>query len=280
METTLKSTSGTVTIGGPKTILIGERINPTGKKSLMKALENGDFEILKSEALDQINAGADVLDINAGVPGMKQEKLLPEMVEFVLQSVDIPLCFDSDDSKALENTLKIYKGKPLINSVNGKENSINEILPLVKNFGTAVIALTMDDNGIPHDAKGRFEIAYKIVDKASKIGIPPEDIVIDCLTFSIGADTNSGLTIFETVGKIKRELGNNIILGASNISFGLPERRTINNAFISMAIAAGVNCLMTDVTKVNPTVLASDLILGRDPYAQRYTQNYKRMKSQ
>ena len=276
METKLSSSSKEVIIGGGRpTVLIGERINPTGKKKLTAALQTGDMDPVKREALEQTLAGADVLDVNVGAIGIDQIAMLPQAIQHVMKTVDIPLCIDTDNIKALEAALKVYKGRALVNSVTGEEKSLANVLPLIKEYGAAVIGLVQDDKGTPADSVRRVAIAHKIVDRAEALGIPREDVVIDCLAFAIGADNKSGLTILDTIRRIKDELGVNTTMGASNVSFGMPDRELLNNAFIATVIAAGATCLIVDVAKVRPIVLAVDLILGRDPYARRYTKAYR-----
>jgi len=276
METKLSTNSKEVIIGlGRPTVLIGERINPTGKKKLTAALQIGNFEIVKKEALEQTLAGADVLDVNVGAIGVDQIATLPQAIQYIMKTVDILLCIDTDNTKALEAALKVYKGKPLVNSVTGEEKSLANVLPLIKEHGAAVIGLVQDEKGTPSDSDRRVAIAYKIVNRAEALGIHREDVVIDCLAFAIGADNKSGLTVLDTIRRIKDELGVNTILGASNVSFGMPDRDLLNNAFVATVIAAGTTCLIADVVKVRPIVLAVDLILGRDPYARRYTKVYR-----
>jgi len=281
METRVSSPSKEVIIGDNQpTVLIGERINPAGKKKLQEALKAGDLEIVRREALAQAEAGADILDVNVGTFGVDEVTLLPQAVKAVIDTVDIPLCLDSAKPEALAAALKVYQGKPLINSVTGEEHSLAKVLPLVKEYGAAVIGLVQDDEGIPKNAERRINIARKIVARAEAAGIPRKDVIIDCLVFAVGADTSSGPAVIEAIRRIKEELGVNIVLGASNISFGLPDRDLLNNAFVAMAIAAGVTCLITDVAKVRPAVVAADLILGRDKHARRYIQMYKQRQKQ
>ena len=276
MQTIVTSRKTEVAIGGQlPTVLIGERINPTGKKRLAAALATGDLEPVRQEALAQVDAGADILDINVGVPGIDQVSLISDAVEMVMETVDVPLCLDSNDPNVLEAGLKVYKGKPLINSVNGEEKSLAEILPLVKAYKTAVIGLAMDERGIPNDAPTRLEIARKIVERAENIGIPREDIVIDCLVMTVGAEGDAGMTTLETIRSIRQELGVNMTLGASNISFGMPDRHLINDAFLAMAIQAGVTCPIVDAVKALPIVRSTDVILNRDQYARRYTAAFR-----
>jgi 5-methyltetrahydrofolate--homocysteine methyltransferase len=281
METRVSSPGKEVVIGDNQpTVLIGERINPTGKKKLAEGLKAGDLEIIRSEAVAQVQAGADILDVNVGTFGVDEVALLPRAVQAVMDIVDAPLCIDSNNLAALEAAVRIYKGKPLVNSVTGEERSLTRVLPLVREYEAAVIGLVQDDEGIPKDAGRRVSIARKIVNRAEAIGIDRKDVIIDCLAFAVGADTNSGLAVMEAIRTIKAELGVNMTLGASNISFGLPDRELINNAFVAMAIAAGITCLITDVTKVRSTVVAADLILGRDKHARRYIETYRQRPKQ
>jgi len=276
METRVSSATREVIIAdGQPTVLIGERINPTGKKKLAEALKAGNLEIVSSEALAQVQAGADIIDINVGVVSVDEVSLLPRVVQAVMGAVDVPLCLDSASPQALAAALKVYKGKPLINSVTGEEHSLEKVLPLVREYGTAVIGLLQDDEGIPNNPERRLAIAHKIIDRAQAVGIPGHDIVIDCLACTVGADTNAGVVTIETIRRVKAELGVNLTLGASNVSFGLPDRDRLNSAFVAMAIAAGITCLIVDVARVRPMVLAADLVLGRDRHARRYIEAYR-----
>jgi len=281
METRVSSPTKEVIIGDDQpTVLIGERINPAGKKKLAEALKAGNLEIVRREALAQAQAGADILDVSVGTFGVDEVTLLPQAVQAVIDTVDIPLCLDSANPEALEAALKVYKGKPLINSVTGEGHSLAKVLPLVKEYGAVVIGLVQDEEGIPNDVERRFGIARKIVESAEAAGIAREDIIIDCLAFAVGADTSSGLVTLETIRRVKAELGVNLTLGASNISFGLPDRDVINNTFIAIVIAAGVTCLIVDVAKVRPIVLATDLVLANDKRARRYVEAYRQRQKQ
>lgn len=276
METRVSSATKEVRIGnGQPTVLIGERINPTGNKKLSAALWAGNLEVMQKEAMAQVQAGADILDINVGVAGIDEVALLPQAVQAVMDVVDVPLCLDSNNPRALEAALKVYQGKPLINSVTGEDHSMDEILPLVKEYGAAVIGLTMDGDGIPNDSDSRVAIAQKIVERAEVLGIPREDLVIDCLALTVGADAKAGLVTIEAIRKVKAGLGTNLTVGASNISFELPDRYLLNSAFLAIVIAAGVTCPIVDVIKARPVILAADLALGRDPYAMRYIKAYR-----
>lgn len=281
MKTSVSSASREVSIAGDgPTVLIGERLNPTGKKSLAEALKRGDLEVLSREAVAQVEAGADILDINVACPGIDEIALLPRAVEKVMASVDVPLCIDINHPGALEGALRVYTGKPIINSVTGEESSLNQILPLVKEHGAAVIGLTLDDEGIPKEADRRVAIASKIIERAASLGIPAEDVIIDCLALSLGADSKAGWVALEAIRKVKAELGVNQTLGASNISFGLPDRNLVNHTFLAMAISSGVTCPTVDVARVRPAVLAADMILGRDRFAQRYMRDFRQRRSQ
>ncbi len=276
LKTTLLSAGKKVIIGDElPTVLVGERINPTGKKKLSSALQAGDLDIVRTEALGQVEAGADVLDVNAGITECDEASLLAEVVQLVCKTVDVPLCIDSKDPSALEAGLKVYAGKALINSVTGEEESLKEVLPLAKSFGAAVVGLTVDDRGIPTDASQRLEIAGKIVRSAEAMGISREDVIIDCLVMTLGADNNAGLITLDSIRKIKSELGVNMTFGASNISFGVPDRDLLNNAFLAIAIAAGINCPIVDAAKSRATILAADFAMGKDFYAKRYSKAYR-----
>ena len=276
MKTRVSSATKEVLIGDDQlTVLIGERINPTGKKKLTAALQAGDMELVRKEAIAQVQAGADILDVNIGASGIDETRLLPQAVQAVMEVVNVPLSLDSDNPKSLEAALKIYQGKPIINSVTGQERSLNEVLPLVKEYGAVVIGLTMDDEGIPMDSDRRVAIAHKIIGKAEALDIPREDIIIDCLVLTIATDSGAGLVTLRAIRKVKAELGVNQTLGASNISYGLPDRDVLNGAFLALAIAAGVTCPTVDVARVHQAVRATDLLLGRDGYAQRYIKAYR-----
>ena len=271
MRTRLSSATKEVIIGDElPAVLIGERINPTGKKKMTAALEAGDLDVVRKEALAQIEAGADVLDVNAATANTDEVTLLPKVVQVVMDTVDVPLCLDSSRPEALEAALKLYKGKPLVNSVTGQEESLREILPLVREYKAAVIGMTVDDEGIPDEMERRVAIAHKIVERAEKSGIARENVIIDCVTMTLGADPKTALITVESLRRIKEELGVNMTLGASNISFGLPNRDLINNAFLAVAIDAGLNCPVINVAKMRPIVLAVDLVMGRDTNAMRY----------
>lgn len=281
METRISSATREVIIGdGRPTVLIGERINPTGKKKMSEALKEGNLEVVCKEAVAQVDAGADILDVNVSISGVDEVTLLPVVVRAVMDTVDVPLCLDSTNIAALEAALKVYRGKALINSVTGEDDALAKVLPLVKEYGAAVIGLVQDDEGIPNNSERRVAIAHKIVARAEAAGISREDIVIDCLALAVAADTSSGLVIIETIQRIKAELGVNMTVGASNFSFGIPDRSLLSNAFVAIVIAAGMTCLIADAAKARSTVLAADLALGHDKHARRYIEAYRQSLKQ
>ena len=281
METRLSSATKEVLISDEQpTVIIGERINPTGKKKLTTALQAGDLEIVRQEAIAQVQAGADILDINVSADGVDAVTLLPRAVEVIQKTVNVPLCLDSDSPTALEAAIKVYQGKPLVGSVTGQNDSLKKILPLVREYGTAVIGLTIDDEGIPNDLERRAAIAHKIVKQAEVQGVPREDVIIDCLALTVGADYRAGLVTIEAMRKVKAELGVNLTLGVSNISFGLPERSLLTGTFLAIAIAAGLNCAIVDAVQVRQIILAADLVLGHDRFAMRYIKAYRQRQEQ
>lgn len=281
METKITSATKEVIIGGDRpTVLIGERINPSGKKKLGEALKEGKLDIVRKEAKAQTEAGADILDVNVNIFGVDEPNLLPKAVKAVMETSELPLCIDSAVPEALEAAIKVYKGKPLINSVTGEEHSLSKILPIIKKHGTAVVGLVQDDEGIPKTPEARLAVAKKIVERAEKLGITREDIVIDCLSLAVGAEAASGTTALGTIRLIKDELGVNMTLAVSNISFGLPDRETLNNAFVAACIAAGVSCVIVDVKKIRPAVLAADLIMAHDKYARHYVENFRQRQQE
>src|SRR3954452_3431197 len=268
MHTVLESRSSTVTIGHDQPFcVIGERINPTGRKSFAEELRGGDMSTVRVDALDQVAAGADMLDVNAGIPLVDESELLKKMLAVVQDSTDVPICIDSSVIEALEAGLSVYEGKALVNSVTGEDDRLEEILPLVARHGAAVIGLANDETGIPETPQQRLDIARKIVSAAGDHGIPPEDIVIDPLAMTVGADTEAVTTTLKTISLIRDELGVNMCLGASNVSFGLPQRHVLNAAFLPMAMAAGLtSAIMSTAEVVVSSVRASDLLLGHDPW--------------
>jgi 5-methyltetrahydrofolate--homocysteine methyltransferase len=276
MQTILKGTISEVVIdtNGP-VVIIGECINPTRRKKLVSTLQEGNFDYVLELAESQIKAGADVLDVNVGFPGVDDVRLLPAVVQAIRQKFDIPLCFDSPSPEAIEAALKVAGGKCLINSVNGEEKSLNTLLPVAKEYGAAIIGLAMDDDGITHDPEKRLLIAVKILKRAMQAGINMEDVVIDPLAMAISADPKACLITLETIRLVHQKLGLNITQGASNISFGLPNREVLNSAFMTLAILNGLTCPIANPEKITAAVRATDLIMCRDDYAVRFVEHFQ-----
>jgi 5-methyltetrahydrofolate--homocysteine methyltransferase len=269
MHTTLQSRSRTVVIGHDQPFcVIGERINPTGRKKFAEELRGGDLSTVAKDAVAQVDAGADMLDVNAGIPLVDEPELLKSMLGAVAAAVEVPICIDSSVIEALEAGLSVYEGKALVNSVTGEDERLEEILPLVARHGAAVIGLANDETGIPETPQQRLDIARKIVSAAGDHGIPPEDVVIDPLAMTVGAATDAVTVTLETISLIRDELGVNMCLGASNVSFGLPRRHALNAAFLPMAMAAGLtSAIMSCADEVVEAVRAGDVLLGHDEWA-------------
>ena len=276
MQTILRGRSTEVTIdtNGP-VIIIGECINPTRRKKLVATLQDNNFEYVLELAQSQINAGADVLDVNVGFPGVDDVRLLPQTILAIRKNFDIPLCLDSPNPYAIEAALKVAGGKCLINSVNGEEKSLSALLRIAKEYEAAIIGLTMDDEGITHDPEKRLIIADKILNRAVKTGIKEDDVIIDPLAMAVSADSGACLVTLETIRLVRLKLGLNITMGASNISFGLPGREEINSAFISLAILNGLTCPIANPEKITAAVRATDLVLGRDDFAVRFVEYFQ-----
>ncbi|GJM42027.1 MAG: methyltetrahydrofolate--corrinoid methyltransferase [Ardenticatenaceae bacterium] len=279
MQTILKGKQKTVTItpDGPMTI-IGETINPTRRKRLTSAYTERVYDYVLELANEQIQAGADVLDINVGVPGIDEAAVMREVVTAVSNHADIPLCLDSNDPAALAAGLEAVVGRPLVNSVNGEERSLNAILPVVQEHGVPVIGLVIDDDGISMEPEKRLAVAAKIIERAAKRNIPIEDIVIDPLAMAVSADHSAGKVTLRTIELIHKEFGVNMTLGASNVSFGLPERKIVNQAFMALVAQMGVSCPITNPMHLASTVRAIDMVLGRDEYSMRYIKHYRKMQ--
>jgi 5-methyltetrahydrofolate--homocysteine methyltransferase len=276
MITTLKSEKKEVGIGGDRPfVMIGEKINPTGHKKLAAALTEGNFDYVREVAERQVAWGADVLDINVGVPGIDEPAMIRRIVELVKSAVDVPLCIDSGNPDVLAAGLAAAPGKPLVNSVSGEERRLDSVLPLVKERGAAVIGLTMDDNGIPKTAEERVVVAEKILERAARLGIPAEDVIIDPLVLTVGSESKAALVTLQTIELLRKNLGVNVNLGASNVSFGLPDRPSVNQAFLALTIQAGATCAITDAVKLGATIRAADLLLGKDDYAMRYIKHFR-----
>lgn len=239
--------SGTTAVEINEPRVIGERINPTGKKLFKEALKNNNIDYILSQAISQVNAGADILDINVGLPEIDEKEMMVRVIKAVQSVVDVPLQIDTTKPDVLEAALRIYNGKPIVNSVNGEEKSLDSVLPLVKKYGASVVGLTLDENGIPKTAEGRFKIAEKIVRRAEEYGINPKDVYIDCLTLTVSAEQEGCRETLKALHKVKTELGCKTCLGVSNISFGLPNRPLVNHIFLTMALEQGL-----DLPIINP----------------------------
>jgi 5-methyltetrahydrofolate--homocysteine methyltransferase len=247
-------------------VIIGERINPTGRKALAAEMAAGDFSRVIADAKAQVEAGAHVLDVNSGVPLADEAEIMAEAVRLVQATVDVPVCIDSSVVAALAAGLKAATGKPLVNSVTGEEERLEVVLPLVAERGAAVIAISNDETGISYDPMERLKIAKKIVERAERYGIPREDVLIDPLAMPVGAVQGAGKHLFDIVRMVREELGCNTICGASNISFGLPNRKTLNATFVAMAIAAGLPCAITNPLEpeIMAAIRAADVMMGYD----------------
>jgi 5-methyltetrahydrofolate--homocysteine methyltransferase len=258
--------------------IIGERINPTRRKKLAETMAQGDFSVALEDARKQIEAGAHVLDVNAGIPGADEPALLRGAVQAVMEFAQVPLCIDTASPEALKAALEVYPGKALINSTTAEESMMQRVFPLARQFGAAVIGVITDENGVPPTPERRLEVARKLIQRAGDYGIPPEDIVIDCLALTVGADHNAGRITLDSVALVRDALGVNLNLGASNVSFGLPDRKIINVAYLALAIARGLTVAITDPTvpEIQTTLLASDLLMGRDEYAMRWIKAFRK----
>src|SRR3954453_2538277 len=272
-RTVLSSATREVVIGfDVPFVIIGERINPTGRKLLAAEMREGDFSRVERDAVAQVEAGAQMLDVNAGIPLADEPAILAQTVRLVQSLVDVPLSIDSSIVAALEAGLAAYQGKPLVNSVTGEEERLERVLPLVKKYGAAVVAISNDDTGISMDPDVRFAVAKRIVQRAADYGIPRSDIVVDPLVMPIGALNQAGQQVFQLVRRLKEELGVNTTCGASNVSFGLPNREGINAAFLPMAIASGMTSAITNpmMPDVKAAVMAADVLMGHDPDCGRW----------
>lgn len=267
METIITSPTQTVKIGpGHPFVIIGERINPTGRKLLAAEMAAGNYDRVRKDAVAQVQAGAHMLDVNAGIPLADEPGILAEAIRIVQSVTEVPLCIDSSIVKALESGLAAYQGKPLLNSVTGEEERLEVVLPLVAKYKCAVIGISNDETGISEDPNVRFAVAKRIVERAESYGIPREDVLIDPLAMPIGAVRYAGQALFAIVRRCREELGVNTCCGASNISFGLPGRPALNGIFLSMAIAAGMTCAITNPLEheIKQAIMAADVMMGHD----------------
>ena len=277
-DTIISSASQEVVIGFDRPFaVIGERINPTGRKLLAEEMKNGDFSRVEADALAQVAAGATILDINAGIPLADEPAILAKTIQLVQALVDVPLCIDSSIIEALEAGLAVYKGKALLNSVTGEDESLDRVLPLVKKYGAAVVAISNDETGISQDINVRFEVAKKIVQRAADYGIPACDVVVDPLVMPVGAINTSGRQVMELVHRLRTELKVNTTCGASNFSFGLPNRNGVNCAFIACAVASGMTSAI--ITPMHPEVMlgvrGGNLMMGHDPECKDWIDAYR-----
>jgi len=278
MDTTVRSRSREVVISGDRPfVMIGERINPTGRKVLAAEMKAGVMDRVRADAIAQVQAGAQMLDVNAGVPLVDEPALLVATIKAVGEVTDVPICIDSSVIEALEAALAAYEGKALVNSVTAEDERMDRILPVVKKYGAAVIGMSNDETGITMVPQERVEIARKIIERAKYYGIPAEDVIIDPIAMTVAADPQAGVITLETMRLIKEQLGNNMICGASNVSFGLPDRHILNAAFFPVAMHAGLTCAITNplVAEVRKAVQASDLLLGHDEYAMNWISAFR-----
>ena len=277
-KTVISSKTKEVIIGSEQPfVIIGERINPTGRKLLAEEMKAGNLERVREDALSQVAAGAQMLDVNAGVPLADEPKILADSIKLIQGITDVPLCIDSSIVEALERGLEVYEGKALLNSVTGEEERLDTVLPLVKKFGCAVIGISNDASGISEDINVRFDVAKKIVERAMDHGIPKEDVIIDPLVMPVGAINDAGRQVLELIKKLQNELGVNTTCGASNLSFGLPNRHGLNTAFIAMAIASGMPCAITNPLEkeIMQSVKGANVVMGHDPECSDWIMSYR-----
>lgn len=277
-DTVISSASKEVVIGFDRPfVLIGERINPTGRKLLAAEMAAGDYSRVETDALAQVAAGAHVLDVNAGIPLADEPRILAEAIQLVQSLTNVPLSIDSSIVAALESGLSVYKGKALVNSVTGEEERLESVLPLVKKHGAAVVAISNDETGISEDPDVRFEVAKKIVERAADHGIDRSDIVVDPLVMPIGAMNSAGVQVMRLVRRLREELKVNTTCGASNVSFGLPNRDGMNAAFLTMAIGAGMTSAITNPlhAEVLQAILGADVMMGHDPDCREWIRKYR-----
>jgi 5-methyltetrahydrofolate--homocysteine methyltransferase len=277
-DTVVSSATKTVVIGFERPfVVIGERINPTGRKILAAEMAAGDFSRVEADALAQVAAGAQMLDVNAGIPLADEPAILAKAIELVQSVTDVPLSIDSSIVAALEAGLAVYRGKPLVNSVTGEEERLERVLPLVKRYGAAVVAISNDETGISEDPDVRFEVAKKIVHRAADYGIPAADVVVDPLVMPIGAINRAGVQVMQLVRRLRSELKVNTTCGASNVSFGLPQREGITSTFLTMAIGSGLTSAIANPlhAEVLKACMAADVMMGHDPDCARWIRAFR-----
>ena len=278
METKLSFKEKTILIGPAHPfVVIGERINPTRRKKLAASMKEGNFSLVQEDARLQAQAGALVLDINAGVPDADEPTLLRGAAQAVMEVVNLPLCFDSANPKALASALEVYPGKALINSTTAETKMMDIVLPLAKQYGAAVIGVITDDKGVPTTPQERLKTAEKLIKRAGDYGVPPEDIIIDPLALTVSADHNAARVTLDSIRLIQQELDANMNLGASNVSFGLPDRKIVNVAYLALAISRGLTTAITDPTvpEIQTTLLACDLLTSHDEYSMRWIKAFR-----
>ena len=277
-DTIISSNSKEVVIGLDRPfVMIGERINPTGRKLLSKEMAEGDFSRVEQDTLAQVAAGAQMLDVNAGIPQADEPRILAETFKLVQSQTDVPLSIDSSIVAALEAGLEVYQGKALLNSVTGEEERLDVVLPLVKKYGCAVIAISNDETGISEDPDVRFAVAKKIIERAADYGIPYSDIVVDPLVMPIGAVNSAGKQVMSLVRRLQEELKVNTTCGASNVSFGLPNRNGVNAVFLTMAIASGLTSAITNPlhNPVMQAVMGANIMMGNDPNCTNWIKKFR-----
>ncbi len=277
-ETVVSSATKEVVIGFERPfVIIGERINPTGRKVLAAEMAAGDYSRVERDAVAQVEAGAHMLDVNAGIPLADEPAILAEAIKLVQSVTDVPLSIDSSIVDALKSGLAVYKGKALVNSVTGEEERLEVVLPLVAQYGAAVVAISNDETGISEDPDVRFAVAKKIVERAADFNISPSDIVVDPLVMPVGAINTAGRQVFKLISRLQRELKVNTTCGASNISFGLPNRNGVNGAFLSMAIHAGMTSAITNPLhrEVVEACMGADIMMGHDPDCTRWIRRFR-----
>lgn len=282
-ETVVSSQTKTVVIGYERPFcIIGERINPTGRKLLAAEMAIGNYSRVESDALAQVEAGAHMLDVNAGIPLADEPRILAECIQLVQSLTDVPLSIDSSIVEALEAGLEVYQGRPLVNSVTGEEERLESVLPLVKKYDAAVVAISNDETGISEDPDVRYEVAKKIVERAEDHGISRNDVVVDPLVMPIGAIGLAGRQVFRIVQRLREELKVNTTCGASNISFGLPNRNGLNSAFLTMAIGAGMTSAITSPLhpEIMNSIMAADVMMGTDRECRRWISKFRQPTSE
>lgn len=273
MKTVLSSAKKSVVISPDHPfVIIGERINPTNRKKLAEELRRFDYTRLKADAIAQVEAGAQVIDVNCGVPGADEPAILKGAVELLQETIDAPLSLDSSVPEALEAALPAVKGKALVNSVTGEDRTLNRLLPIIKKYNAAVIGITHDESGIKEDPQARLAVAKKIVARAADVGIPAEDVIIDTICMPIGANTKLGKVTLETIRLVRQELGVNISIGAGNVGFGLPDRPALTSAIIQLGMGLGLTASIANPLEpeIYRAVLAGDIMLGKDNFGMKW----------